>query len=336
MKKVISSFLAAFMILGFVGCSNQKPVEKSKANVQSEQKKSHYPVKIKTYNFARKPIEVTFNKSPEKVLAVCQNSVETLMALGLQDKIVAAAELDHDIKDKYKHSLKRIKYYEEAPSKEEVIAIQPDFILGWYFLFSDKMLGDVGFWNSRGINTYMAKNSGVILQNSLQNEYDDILNIGKIFNVEDKANAIVNNMKKEIEKSKEFVKGKKPVKTVILEVGKDKMYRIYGKESIGGDVATQVGADLVGKKNASISAEELVKLNPDVIFTVHYGKELSKDVAVNSILNSSALASISAVKSKRVNPIMLGEVYASGVRTLDGIKTISKGLYPELYKNKAK
>lgn len=180
----------------------------------------------------------------------------------------------------------------------------------------------------------MSQNSGVIKPDSLQNEYDDILNIGKIFNVENKANEIVNNMKKEIEKVKDLVKEKEAVKIVILEVEKDGVYRIYGEDSIGGDIAKGVGANLVAKSSGKMGNEDLIKLNPDVIFTVYYGKEIDKESALKSIMTNEGLSSISAIKSERVHPIMLSEVYASGIRTLDGIKTISKGLYPELYEDK--
>lgn len=337
MKKIISMILVAFMLLGASGCGNKNgattPNTENKAETSNKQS-SHYPVTIKTYNYGKQPVEVTFKKSPEKVVAVYQNSIETLLALGLQEKIVAAAGLDHDVKDEYKDAFKNIKYYEKAPTKEEVIGLQPDFILSWYSLFDEKRLGDVGFWHERGINTYMSQNSGVIKPNTLQNEYDDILNMGKVFNVEDKANEIVNTMKKEVEKAKEFVRGKESVKTVILEVQKDGVYRIYGEDSIGGDIAKQVGADLVAKANGKIGNEDLVKLNPEVIFTVYYGKEIDRDSAVKKIMENPALSSISAVNSKRVYSIMLSEVYSSGIRTLDGIKAISKGLYPELYGNK--
>lgn len=333
MKKIISAILAIFMVFGITGCGN-KGTENILKTDENNSQSSHYPVTVITYNYAKKPVKVTFRESPKKVLAVYQNSIETLLALGLQDKIVAASGLDHDVKEEYKSGFSKVKYYEKVPGKEEVIGLQPDFILSWYSLFSEKKLGDVGFWHERDINTYMAQNSGAIKTNTLQNEYDDILNIGKIFDVEDKANEIVNTMKNEIEKAKEFVKGKETVKTVILEVEKEGVYRIYGEDSIGGDIAKQVGADLVAKSNAKIGNEDLIRLNPDVIFTVYYGKEIDRDTALKRINENPALASVSAVKSKRVNPIMLSEVYASGVRTLDGIKTISKGIYPEMYGNK--
>ncbi|WP_032122395.1 ABC transporter substrate-binding protein [Clostridium amazonitimonense] len=337
MKKIISMVLAGLMVFGITGCSNKnvKDTSKSETKVEDSNKKSsHYPVTITTYDYAKKPVEVTFEKSPEKVIAVYQNSIETLLALGLEDKIIATAGLDHEVKDEYKDAFSKLKYYEKLPTKEEVIGLQPDFILSWYSLFDEKRFGDVGFWHERSINTYMSQNSGVISPNTLQNEYDDILNIGKVFDVEDKANKIVSTMKDEIEKAKDFVKGKEAVRAVILEVQKDGVYRIYGEDSIGGDIAKQVGADLVAKSNGKIGNEDLVKLNPDVIFTVYYGKEIERDSALKSIMENPALSSVSAINSKRVNPIMLSEVYSSGIRTLDGIKTISKGLYPELYGNK--
>lgn len=290
---------------------------------------AHYPVTITTYNYAKEPVEITFEKAPERVIAVYQNSIETLLALGLEDKIVAASGLDHEVKAELQPAFENVTYYDQRISKEEVIGLQPDFILSWFSLFGEKNLGDVSFWHERDINTYMAQNSGVIQPNTLDNEYEDILNIGKIFDVEEKAEAIVENMKAEIASAQAYVADKEKVKTVILEVQKDGVYRIYGEDSIGGDIATKVGADLVARENGKIGSEDLVALNPEVIFTVYYGDEIVRDQALESLLNNEGLKSIQAIENGRVHPIMLSEVYASGIRTLDGIQSIIKGLYPE-------
>ena len=50
------------------------------------------------------------------------------------------------------------------------------------------------------------------------------------------------------------------------------------------------------------------------------------------LLQKTKLLSKYAVKNKRIVPIMLGDMYASGVRTINGIETISQGLYPDLNK----
>ena len=51
---------------------------------------------------------------------------------------------------------------------------------------------------------------------------------------------------------------------------------------------------------------------------------------VDKVLKNPALASLDAVKNKRVNSIALGEMYSSGIRTIDGINTFANGLYPQL------
>jgi iron complex transport system substrate-binding protein len=345
MKKInrsIGLLLILLMVFSIVACSSKDLTEKdsveevtnSQQNEEQNENKieesSHYPVTITTYNRAKEPVEITFKKAPERVIAIYQSAIETLLALDQGDKIIAAAYLDDPVKDEYKEEFAKIKYYEKRPTKEEIIGMEPDLITSWYSLFSDKVYGNVEFWHERGINTYIQQNSGVKQPNTLNNEYEDIINMGKIFDAEDKAIVIVENMKKEIQKAKEYVQGKEKVKTVILEVGKEGQYRIYGEDSIGGDIATQVGADLVADKNATIGSEDLVALNPEVIFTVYYGDSIISEKAVKSILDNPALASISAVQNKKVHPIVLSEVYASGVRTLDGIQTIIEGIYPEL------
>ena len=50
-------------------------------------------------------------------------------------------------------------------------------------------------------------------------------------------------------------------------------YRVYGEDTLGGNVAVNGGAELaVGKhgENGNISAEDLIAVNPDAIFMVWY------------------------------------------------------------------
>ena len=143
----------------------------------SKNNDSHYPVTITTYNYSKEPVEITFDKAPEKVVAIYQNSIETMLALGLENRIVAAAGLDHDVKDEYKEAFSKVNYLEEfTPSKETIIMEKPDFILGWYSLFDDKRLGDIDYWNESGVNTYISLNSGVAEERTIENEINDILN----------------------------------------------------------------------------------------------------------------------------------------------------------------
>lgn len=329
-RKITAAILTAVMAMSLSACSKEKANTQTAVTTSATEANGNYPLEIKTYNGNRGELKENFKEVPKRVVAVYQSSIETLLALGQGDKIVLASGLDTDVKDEYKEQFSKIKYSEKAPSKEEVLGLEPDFITSWSSYFSDKKLGDAKAWNEKGINIYVQANSGAVKPNSLENEYNDIMNLGKIFNVEDKAKSIVDNMKSEIEKARKFVEGKEKVKTAILEVEKEGQYRVYGYDSIGGDIAKQVGANLVADKNGAIGKEDLIKLNPDVIFIVYFGDNKTANSELEKITKDEALKNISAVKNNRVNPIVLSEVYATGIRTLDGIKTITKGLYPDL------
>lgn len=339
MKKIKQTmvFLLSFiLIIGAVGCSSTnegKSDDKNNSKVEeSSNKDSHYPVTITTYNYKKEPVEIIFDKAPEKVVAIYQNSIETMLALGLEDKIVAAAGLDHDVKDEYKDAFSKVKYLDEfTPSKESIIMEQPDFILGWWSLFDEKRLGEVNYWHDNNINTYMSLNSGVKEEETIENEMTDILNLGKIFNVEDKSQAIVDEINKTVEEVSKSVEGQENQSTLIVEFSDDQI-STYGANTLGGDMVKKLGAELLNPQGKKINEEDLINLNPDSIFVVYMDRsdENVPKQEVNKILENKALKSLDAVKSKRVYPIPLGNMYSSGIRTIDGINTFAKGLYPDL------
>lgn len=338
--KILSLLLALVMILS---CAAVSFADEGEAAAQ-EAKRTQYPLTITTYNYAKEQVEYTFEKAPERVWAQNQDNIEILLALGLADKIVGAYGLDGDIRTDLAEDFATINYYEHMPSKEEIIALNPDFITGWYSTFSDKRLGDVPFWHERSVGTYMALNSacrGKAAENpqTVDHECQDILTLGMIFDVQDRAEALVAEIKTEMQAIDEFLAGKDRLTVAVLE-DEGGTYRVYGEDVLGGNVAIHGGCDLaVGKhgENGNISAEDLVMVNPDAIFMVWYDGYTVGDVdyagehCVELITQNPAFASLNAVKNGRVFAINLSGIYCSGMRTLDGIMDFSTNLYPELY-----
>lgn len=338
MKRI--KWIAIFLVLAvaLTGCAKQtaseQPVQANQTEVATAS--SHYPVTVTTHNYKKEPVEITFDKAPEHVFAVYQDSIETLLALGLENRIVAGAGLDQDVKPEYKAAFDKIKYLTEfTPDKESVMMLKPDFILSWYSYFGDKNLGDVDYWHKNGVNTYMMLNSGCAKTMTLENEYTDILNLGKIFDVEEKANGIVEEMKAEVKRiADEAAKADKKPRVLLMEVEKDGI-RVYGDNTLGGDMIRQLGAELVTAPNNHMSSEDLIQTNPDVIFTVYFGSSDSiadADSAVAMLTKNDKYKSLSAIKDNKVYAISLGEMYCSGTRTLDGIKRLAKGIYPDMFK----
>ena len=72
--------------------------------------KTEYPLTITTYDYDgnenRKPL---MKKHRKKVLAVYQGSIETMLALGLEDRLVATAGLDNEVPDELKDAFSKNK-----------------------------------------------------------------------------------------------------------------------------------------------------------------------------------------------------------------------------------
>ena len=151
MKKVLSLLLVAATILGLTACGAKAPaqteapatapaaVETTAPAVQesaaaTEGEDDHYPVSIRCYDYSRNHVEMVFEKAPERVLTYSLNSVENMIALGLEDKIVMAMSVEaEEILPKYREAFDRIQATSaEFLSKEDVLALQPGVILAWY------------------------------------------------------------------------------------------------------------------------------------------------------------------------------------------------------------
>ncbi len=344
--RIISVLLTTILLLGSTACSpkdsqkENKDVNSSTSKIETNSKpeKTKYPLTITTYGSNGEELKTVYKKSPEKALAVYQGSIETLLALELEDKIVAAAGLDNEVSSDLKSAFDKVNYLTEfTPSKESVTMLSSDFILSWGSYFSDKTLGDAAGWVDNGTNIYINSNTRIKEgePRTLENEFSDIINLGKIFDVQEKSYKIVEDMKSEIknvtEKTSEI--DKKPT-ALILEFQGDTIVN-YGASSLGGDMVKTLGGQLVKEDGSDLGKEDIINLNPDVIFVVYMpysgdDPQAVKKENLNKIITDKSLASLSAVKNNRVKPIMLGDMYASGIRTKNGIINFADGLYPNL------
>lgn len=346
-KKSLALVLAAGLVMSAGGCSGNNGNNSGDAGridtqsvrtdnqANSSSKRTQYPLTMTTYGPDGREYSMTFEKAPERVVAVYQGCIETLLALGLEDRIVATAGLDNEVPDDLKAAFSATNYLDEfTPSKETVTMQEPDMIFSWASYFREDTLGTPDEWIHKGTNVYVNTNTAVS-QDSLENEFNDILNIGKIFDVQDKAEEIVNNMKDTIATVKGAAAAQSGNPSVLVIENLNGTFTNYGANSIAGDMVTQLGGTLANPDASTVGKEDIIAANPDVIFVVYMpytgdDPEAVKQEHLNNILKDEALASLSAVQNGRVVPIMLSEMYASATRTQNGIETIAQGLYPEL------
>lgn len=336
------TFILLIALLLCVGCSNVVKVnEQSAAKLKNKSavvyNKENYPVTIENSNSKGETEKRIYKRPPARAVCVWQNSIETLIALGVGDRIVGGMGLPNKkyLLPENQEAYTKIPYTSrENLAVENVLMMEPEIIVGWHSTFSQKVLRSTDFWHSRGVETYIAPNSKPGRQNRLlEYEIQDILNLGKIFDREEKAQEIVDKMKAEIsfvaEKTKNYPK--KPRALCIEYMGKD--ISVYGERTLVGDIMKRLNAEHLAAKELKISNEQIIEMDPDAIFVViiesSYGNE---DMYLDRIRKHVALRNLRCVKEGRIYPIPLFAIYSSGVRSYDGIKILSRGLYPELYK----
>ncbi|OUQ39361.1 ABC transporter substrate-binding protein [Faecalibacterium sp. An122] len=333
-RTFLAALAAMALTVQLAGCAaGTTPPASSVVPQTSAPENSHYPVTITNYNYAGEPVTYTYTQAPQRVVAVYQGSIESMIALGLEDHVVASYGLDNEVKAEWQEGFAQMNYQADvfAPDKETVTLLQPDLILSWGSLFSEKNLGDTAAWNAKGVGTYMNSNTCPGGSRTLENEYTDLLNLGKIFDVEDRAEALVAEMRQEIESTLQAVEGRPAVRTAVVEPIGGTVTN-YGANTLAGDMVTQLGGQLVQPEGSEMSKEALVTADPEVIFVVYmaYSGEDPETVMASqlaAITEDPALASLSAAQNGRVYPVMLGDIYAAGPRTVDGIRTIAAGLY---------
>lgn len=274
--------------------------------------------------------EVTVEKMPQKVLTLGPNCSELFVALGLTDYIVGNSLDNHSRGPLPEYAEEYAKIPEmnySSATREAAISSGADFIYGIDWEFGDEGL-DLAELESSGITVYMNSAS------SMEEIYQEITDLGKIFHVEDRAEAFIKEQKARIAAVEDAVKNEKePVKVLVYDSGNDGVFTCGGNnfetrliELAGG---RNVFDDITDKQWTTVSYEEVLARNPDVI-VIHDYDSPSLEAKIAEINSSPALAQLDCVKNQRFVPITLESVLP-GDRMAYSVESLSKGFFPDLF-----
>lgn len=295
----------------------------------------HYPVTVQTYNENGEILEQVFESCPQRVVSISQANTELLIALGLGDKIVATAHRFSPVYEVMENEYNSIPFIAEEgyPSKEVVLEQEPDMLVGWGSLFAEDALGSVETWHERGIYTYLMSNTVSGLGNrTVEFLYDDIEELGKIFNVEEEAEATIFDMKERIsaitEKVSEIPEQER-VNVVTIQYIYENEFLGRGGSDLVHNLAELAGGNHISE-NGKQNMEVLVDLNPDVIIVLDLSTSPAQE-KIDAILENPTLQNINAVKNNRFVVLEHSAFYCGGPRTFEAIETLAEGFYPELF-----
>ena len=347
MKKAVSVLLAMVLTCSFfAGCDSQagktdSPETGKTEIVSAEEKKetSYYPIEVKSLDKT-----FSYTKAPEKVVALDYISAQILVALGLEDKIVALAPSMNtidEVKDEYRTAISAIKMFPEdkmnkgVPGFESVLEAGPDLVVGTAYAFNANNVGDIQDFIENKINIYASEGT-YVEKPTLENVYNDIQNLGKIFNVSDKAEKLIADLRAREKKIADALKETKEATVFNFDTNMNDgtFYTVGGANLLDSLFAManvkNIFGDL-GENYARISLEEIISRNPEYILVTKYYKENDAKEKIDYLKSTPELADVTAVKKEQYI-IVSGICLRPGLQTLDALEEIVKTIHPEIAK----
>ena len=293
-----------------------------------------YPVTVQSCNR-----EVTFDAAPKAAVANDVNLVEMMLALDLSGSMVGYTgvsgwkTLDEGLRAGVAELPELSALY---PSREVLIGAGTDFFFaGWNY--GMKVGGEVTpeTLEPFGIRVYELTESCIHIMPkakiSMEDMYNDLLNLGRIFGVEDRAEALVAGYRAELA---DTIAGLSPLaappRVFVYDSGEDAVFTA-GRYAMPTAIIEAAGGvnimDDMEKSWAEIGWEPVIERNPEVIMIVNYG-DVTAEQKIAFLKGNPAFANIAAVQNDRF--VVLEYVEATpGPRNIGAVRKVAEALRAE-------
>jgi len=295
-----------------------------------------YPVTIRSCNR-----DVTFAGPPQRAISNDVNLTGMMIALGLKSRMVGYTGVSgwNTGTAELKESLGTLpELSKEYPSVETLVGANADFYFaGWNY--GMKVGGDVtpATLAPLGIQVYeLTESCAHVMKRpaaSLDDVYRDLANLGKIFNVESRADALIKDMQTRIQAvSAKAGSDGKPVSVFVYDSGEDRPFTA-GREAIPTALIAAAGGrnvmDDLDDSWTRVNWETVVARNPQAIVIVDYGSVTAAQKEA-FLRNNPALNKMDAVKNNRFIVLPYDDA-TPGVANVRAIDTLAKGLHPAAF-----
>ncbi|MFN3281997.1 MAG: ABC transporter substrate-binding protein [Tabrizicola sp.] len=290
-----------------------------------------FPVTVQSCNR-----EVTFDAPPARAISNDVNLTEMMLVLGLADRMVGFTGVSgwKTLDEELRAGIGELpELSEKYPTREVLAGAEPDFFFaGWNY--GMKVGGEVTpeTLEPLGIKTYELTEScihiGPKARSSMQDMYADILNLGRIFGVEDRAQALVAGWQDRLAEVTARVDRTRPLRVFVYDSGEESPFTAgaYAMPTALIEAAGGVNImDDLEKSWATVAWEPVVERNPEVIVIVNYG-DVTAEQKIAFLEGNPAFANVDAVKNDRY--VVLEYVEATpGPRNIRAVEKLVAGFW---------
>lgn len=272
--------------------------------------------------------EVAFDAAPERVVTIKSSTTESLLALGVGDRIVGTAFQDGPVPDRWAEAAASLpSISDEVPSEEVVLELQPDLVFGgWESNFSAEGAGERPELASLGVATYVppsaCRAAGQPGKLTFDDVFGDVEELASIFRVD----------------ATDLLAEQRATLASIEPVGDGRTALWYSSGSDTPYVGAGLGApqlvlETVGLTNiaedvdatwAPLNWEAVVAADPDVIVLVD-AEWNTAETKIERLESNPATANLGAVQNGRYLILPFAATEA-GVRTVEAAADLAEQL----------
>jgi len=338
----MTALAGALVVSGvcLAGCASSAPPPATAPPAGAPSKTTAYPVTVTNCGTS-----VTYAKAPQRAVSNDINTTEDMLALGLESRMVGTFGVTGDgpvgqpVPAPYLAGFHQVR--DVSPdyfTKEELVGLHPDFLFaGWnYGLQTGTSLTPQGLAQF-GIKTLALTESCVHVQKgtttvSISDTYQDLRNLGEIFNVRAKAQQVISVMQAQVAAAQAKVAGLKPVTVFDYDSGEAAPFTGPGLATLNALISLGGGTNIFASLKqsfTSVSWEQVVKADPQCIIINDYGTPTAAQK--EKFLETSPITrNLAAVKNHCFLPLSYDEV-TPGPRNSQAVAAIARWLHPAAF-----
>jgi iron complex transport system substrate-binding protein len=328
----VIAFLAAILLSLLLSCQNSP----TPTDTPSNQSK-YTPVTLTNCD-----LTITYKQPPQRVVTMTQSATEVMLALGLEKYMVGTAYLDNPILPEYEEAYNQIPVLaKKYPSQEVFLGVEPNFVFTTEeSAFEQATLGTRAELLNLGIASYLLpieceRPELRPKQVTMENLYQEIREIGRIFGVEKRAKQLIAQLQQELQETQQklgkvtnkkrvfWYDSENPPLTISNWGMPNHILDLAGGENIFQDIQKQ-------EAWVNVNWEDVIARQPDVIVLIDASWSPATE-KLQLLKSNPAYSQLKAVQQNKF--IVLGFNYTMpGIRNIPGVRKLAEALYPEKFK----
>lgn len=258
--------------------------------------------------------QVTFEEPPNRVISNDIAITEMMFALGLGDRmagyIVSAGQEGGIESSPWREEFERTPRLAESMTKEAVRAADADFVFaGWNYGFSESKGLTPASLAELDIDSYLLTEScrnGIDDQRGIMPPldalYTDLRNLGTLFGVSDRAEALIAENESTISRSRYGSPAGERPSVFLYDSGTDQPVT-SGNGGAADQIISEAGGTNIfsGMDDSwtSVGWEAVVRADPEIILINDYGEGGTVEDKIDFLTSHPALAGVEAVREER-------------------------------------